>query len=76
MGICYGLQLLCKEFNGQIGKSNSREYGHSLIDLKKKSILYKNIKDLGQVWMSHGDHIEKLQKILKLLSFKKYYRVY
>ena len=29
LGICYGLQLLCKEFNGKIGQSSSREYGHS-----------------------------------------------
>jgi len=28
LGICYGLQLLCKEFGGKIEQSNSREYGH------------------------------------------------
>jgi len=71
LGICYGLQLLCKEFNGQIGKSHSREYGHSLIDIKKKSILYKNIKDVRQVWMSHGDHIEKAPKDFVVTSVSK-----
>ena len=71
LGICYGLQLLCKEFNGQIGKSHSREYGHSLIDIKKKSILYKNIKDVRQVWMSHGDHIEKAPKDFEVTSVSK-----
>jgi len=59
LGICYGLQLLCKEFNGRIGQSNSREYGYSLITQKNKSILFIGVKKTSQVWMSHGDHIDK-----------------
>ena len=59
LGICYGLQLLCKEFGGKIEQSSSREYGHSLINHKNKSLLFKGVKKTSQVWMSHGDHIEK-----------------
>ncbi len=59
LGICYGLQLLCKEFKGKIGQSSSREYGHSLIEHNNKSLLFKNVKITSQVWMSHGDHIER-----------------
>ena len=59
LGICYGLQLLCKEFKGKIGQSSSREYGHSLINHNNKSLLFKNVKKTSQVWMSHGDHIER-----------------
>ena len=59
LGICYGLQLLCKEFKGKIGQSSSREYGHSLINHNNKSLLFKGIKRTSQVWMSHGDHIER-----------------
>ena len=69
LGICYGLQLLCKEFKGKIGKSKSREYGHSIITAKNKSILFKNIKINNQVWMSHGDHIEKKPKGFVITSF-------
>ena len=43
LGICYGLQLLCKEFGGNIGKSSSREYGHTLITLKNKSNLLNGL---------------------------------
>ena len=56
LGICYGLQLLCKEFKGKIGQSSSREYGHSLINHNNKSLLFKNVKKTSQ---SHGDHIER-----------------
>ncbi len=62
LGICYGLQLLCKEFGGNIGQSNSREYGHSLIITKNNSKLLNGVKNKSQVWMSHGDHIEKEPK--------------
>ena len=59
LGICYGLQLICKKFKGKIGISKSREYGHSLIKIKNNSLLFKGVKKINQVWMSHGDHIEK-----------------
>ena len=69
LGICYGLQLLCKEFNGRIGQSSSREYGHSLIKHKNNSSLFKGVKKNSQVWMSHGDHIEKAPNGFYVTSF-------
>ena len=68
LGICYGLQLLCKEFGGNIGQSSSREYGHSLIAPKNKSKLYDGVNNKSQVWMSHGDHIEKEPKDFTITS--------
>jgi GMP synthase (glutamine-hydrolysing) len=69
LGICYGLQLLCKEFRGKIGQSSSREYGHSLINHNKKSLLFKKVKKTSQVWMSHGDHIKKEPNGFVVTSF-------
>ena len=69
LGICYGLQLLCKEFNGKIGQSSSREYGHSLISHKNKSLLFRGVKKNSQVWMSHGDHISREPKEFIVTSF-------
>ncbi len=69
LGICYGLQLLCKEFNGKIGQSSSREYGHSLINCINQSQLFKGVKKNSQVWMSHGDHIEKAPNGFVVTSF-------
>ena len=69
LGICYGLQLLCKEFNGKIGQSSSREYGHSLIIHKNKSLLFRGVKKNSQVWMSHGDHISREPKEFVVTSF-------
>ena len=62
LGICYGLQILCKKLYGVIKNSRSREYGHALISIKKKSLLLEGIKNNNQVWMSHGDHVQKINK--------------
>ena len=63
LGICYGLQLIAKNFGGRI-KSNTkkREYGRTLIKKRRNSVLtenfYKNRK--SEVWMSHQDCVTKL----------------
>ena len=59
LGICYGMQLVCNNFGGKIAKSRLREYGHSIITTKGKSVLFEKIKTKNQVWMSHGDHVEQ-----------------
>ena len=71
LGICYGLQLLCKEFKGKIGQSKSREYGHAVISIKNNSCLFKGVNKKNQVWMSHGDHIEKTPKGFTITSVSK-----
>ena len=71
LGICYGLQLLCKEFKGKIGQSKSREYGHAIISTKDSSDLFKGVNKNSQVWMSHGDHIEKIPKGFIITSVSK-----
>jgi len=48
-----------RNLGGKIEQSSSREYGHSLINHKNKSLLFNGVKKTSQVWMSHGDHIEK-----------------
>ena len=72
LGICYGLQLIAKEFGGQI-KSNTkkREYGRTLIKKKKNSIIthnfYENSKN--EVWMSHQDCVTKIPKNFSAIAY-------
>ena len=53
------MQLLVDLNNGVVGKSNSREYGIAEISHNNNSLLFKNVNKKTQVWMSHGDHLEK-----------------
>ena len=66
LGICYGLQLLSILNKGEIKKSISREYGLAKIKICRESkIIPKEwFKKNIDVWMSHGDHVLRCQKVL------------
>ena len=68
LGICYGAQLTAKIFGGRVDKSEKREYGRALFEIKKDDILLKNISSSSQVWMSHADTIIKLPDGFELLG--------
>jgi GMP synthase (glutamine-hydrolysing) len=58
LGVCYGAQLLAHFYGGEVGKSNSREYGRAHLELKDPdNRLLNDIPDDSVVWMSHGDTI-------------------
>ncbi len=66
--ICYGAQLSAKNFGGKVEKSNKREYGRAQLRIKKQDILFKDIDDNSQVWMSHSDSITQLPDNFELLA--------
>ena len=63
LGICYGLQLIAKQFKGKV-KANikKREFGRVTLIKKKDSLLTKNFfnQNKSVVWMSHQDSVSKL----------------
>jgi len=62
------MQLLIDFYDGEIGKSNNREYGISEIIQNKKSSLFKNVSNKTQVWMSHGDHLYKAPNGFEIIA--------
>ncbi|MDH7513104.1 MAG: glutamine-hydrolyzing GMP synthase [Clostridiales bacterium] len=60
LGICYGLQLMAHLLGGKVVPSAKREYGFAGLRILDRRGLFKRIKDRSQVWMSHGDRVEKL----------------
>ncbi|MBI5857537.1 MAG: glutamine-hydrolyzing GMP synthase [Sphingobacteriales bacterium] len=68
LGICYGAQLTAKRFGGVVAKSNKREYGRALLQKQKEDILFKNVEERSQVWMSHADTILKMPEGFELLA--------
>lgn len=69
LGVCYGAQYLAHFFGGEVGKSNSREYGRAhlqFVDSKNK--LFNNIFEGSQVWMSHGDTILQIPTSYKIIA--------
>jgi GMP synthase (glutamine-hydrolysing) len=60
LGICYGAQLLADMQGGVVESAEEREYGVAHLDHANTSGIFENIGAKTQVWMSHGDRIEKL----------------
>lgn len=68
LGVCYGAQLTAKEYGGQVGKSNKREYGRAHLHLEKNDDFFNGVADGSQVWMSHSDSIKTLPAGFEILA--------
>ena len=70
LGVCYGMQLICKLAGAELAQGKSREYGHAALKIMDNHRLFKGF-DLGEttsVWMSHGDHVNELPVGYQLLG--------
>lgn len=69
LGVCYGAQYLAHFYQGEVGKSNSREYGRAHLNfVDHSSALLKNISQDSQVWMSHADTILSVPATYKIIA--------
>ncbi len=72
LAICYGAQYLAKFEGGVVSRSETREYGRAHLQfVSPESPLMKGIPQDSQVWMSHGDTIEKISECYKLICSTK-----
>jgi len=60
LGICYGLQLMAHLLGGKVFPSPKREYGFASLVVRDRKGLLFGVKDRRQVWMSHGDKLERI----------------
>jgi GMP synthase (glutamine-hydrolysing) len=60
LGICYGMQLMCRKLGGAIESSDKREYGPATILRAGDNRLFSDTPDRQGVWMSHGDRVGAL----------------
>ncbi len=62
LGICYGMQLIAQALGGHVAPGEKREYGRAEIEISAESQLltHYEIQDTQYVWMSHGDHVDRL----------------
>ncbi len=68
LGICYGAQLVAKNFGGRVEKSQKREYGKATIKVDDHDSLFQGFESQSQVWMSHADSILELPEQFTILS--------
>lgn len=69
LGVCYGLQLLAHDaIAGSVEKAERREFGRSELIVDDDTDLLKEIPQESIVWMSHGDHINKLSEDYRIIG--------
>lgn len=58
LGICYGSQLMAHMLGGKVETAPVSEYGHTEVQIDKKdSVLFRNVLEKTNCWMSHTDYI-------------------
>lgn len=69
LGVCYGAQHLAHCYGGEVMASNKREYGRANLTMVDTSCdLLKGVSMNSQVWMSHGDTIERMPANYKVTA--------
>ncbi len=69
LGICYGAQLMAHKNGGSVEASKTREYGRAnLAFIDHSCVLFREIEEGTQVWMSHGDTIMKIPDDFKIVA--------
>ena len=68
LGICYGMQAMVHQFGGVVNQANKCEFGCAKIIIQKPSKLFKNLPNIQDVWMSHGDEVVNLSKTFEVIA--------
>lgn len=68
LGICYGMQTMAEQLQGEVEACEHREFGYAEVAVQGHSLLLDGIQDkqapdgaaLLDMWMSHGDQVKSL----------------
>ena len=65
LGICYGFQAMVRALDGEVARTDRREYGRTKVTVDEGSRLFEGQPALQEVWMSHGDAVVALGEGLR-----------
>ncbi|HZH05353.1 MAG TPA: glutamine-hydrolyzing GMP synthase [Lautropia sp.] len=71
LGICYGQQLMAEQLGGQVVNGDHAEFGRAFVEIADECPLFDGLWSPGerhQVWMSHGDRVERLPEGFRIVG--------
>ena len=71
LGICYGMQLVCRSQGSDISPGESREFGNTPCQVQGRSDFFAEMPEEFTVWMSHGDQVNDLDSNFESLAATK-----
>ncbi|MGW8370269.1 MAG: glutamine-hydrolyzing GMP synthase, partial [Gammaproteobacteria bacterium] len=60
LGICYGMHLAWQILGGEVKQATHREFGRAYCYVIEPEQLFDQMPSELEVWMSHGDRVERL----------------
>jgi len=57
LGICYGMQLICHLFGGEVKKAAKKEFGQFPVEILEDCSLFSEVSSPTTMLMSHGDSV-------------------
>ena len=57
LGICYGMQVACRQLGADVRAAEAREYGGTRLEVVDDGELLRDLPKRTTVWMSHGDQV-------------------
>ncbi len=68
-GICYGFQVMARALGGEVGHTGDREYGATdALVVGGGGLLLGGQPETQNVWMSHGDAVQKAPEGFEVLA--------
>jgi len=62
LGVCYGMQVINRIFEGKVYSSKEREFGRAELFIDNNKDLFSNMPSNVTCWMSHSDEIKTMPK--------------
>ncbi|HHC09405.1 MAG TPA: glutamine-hydrolyzing GMP synthase [Actinobacteria bacterium] len=57
LGICYGHQVIAAALGGEVARTDTAEYGRTPLEADSASVLFRELPEHLEVWMSHRDAV-------------------